>query len=101
MLISPRAGHSITAEEFHNYYEQMVRDEMGRQLGEHQLDADTLADIACVALNHLPPRYIRYDVDMSFYLSPKEREEMEQKVETAVREAAAFVLERGRQRDDS
>lgn len=100
MLISPRGGHIISVEEFHNYYEQMVREEIGRQLGEQQLDADTLADIACVALNHLPPRYIRYDVDMSFYLSPKEREEMEQKVASAVRDGAAFVLERGHQRGD-
>ena len=96
MLISPRAGNTLSVEEFHNYYEQMVREEMGRQLGDRQLDADTLADIACVALNHLPPRYIRYDVDMAFYLSPKEREEMELKVTNAVRDGASFVLERER-----
>jgi hypothetical protein len=100
MLTPHRGSRDVAVEEFHNYYEQMVREEMGRQLAGQPLDANVLADIACVALNHLPPRYIRYDVDMSFYLSPKEREEMEQKVAAAVREAADFVRERGRQRSD-
>ncbi len=100
MLISPRGGNGIAIEEFHNYYEQLVRDQIASQLGDQELDADTLADIACVALNHLPPRYIRYDVDMAFYLSPKEREEMEQKVIEAVQESTRFVIERGRQRGD-
>ncbi len=38
------------------------------------IDADLLPDIACVALNRLPPRYIRHNVDFSFYLTDLERE---------------------------
>lgn len=79
----------------HNYYEQMVISEINRQLGTRAMDTDFIADVACVALNHLPPRYIRYDVDMAFYLSPNESQEMEEKVAGAVRNAIAFVEKRG------
>jgi hypothetical protein len=73
----------------------MVREELGRQLEGAERNADLVADIACVALNHLPPRYVRHTVDMAFYLSPRERQEMEEKVAEAVRTAIAFVRERG------
>jgi hypothetical protein len=79
----------------HNYYENIVINEIRRQIGDKAVDADFLADAACVALNHLPPRYVRHDVDMAFYLSPKESMEMEEKVASAVREAIAFVEQRG------
>lgn len=79
----------------HNYYEHMVIAEIHKQIGDKVVGTDFVADVACVALNHLPPRYIRYDVDMAFYLSPKESMEMEEKVSTVVREALAFVEQRG------
>lgn len=79
----------------HNYYEQMVLSEIQRQLSGKAFSSDFVADVACVALNHLPPRYIRYDVDMAFYLSPKESMEMEEKVASAVRAALDFVQQRG------
>lgn len=79
----------------HNYYEHMVIGEIHKQIGNKTVGTDFIADVACVALNHLPPRYIRYDVDMAFYLSPKESQEMEEKVGQSVREALAFVEKRG------
>jgi competence protein ComFB len=79
----------------HNYYERMVLAELPRQLGERMADVDFAADVACVALNHLPPRYIRHHVDMIFYLSPSENEEMQKKVEQAVTNAIRFVQEHG------
>jgi hypothetical protein len=42
-----------------------------------------------VALNRLPPRYIRHAVDYSFYLTERERAENE----TAINEAVAFAFE--------
>ncbi len=79
----------------HNYYEHMVINEIHKQLDNRTVETDFVADVACVALNHLPPRYIRYDVDMAFYLSPKESMEMEDKVSNAVSEAISFVENRG------
>jgi hypothetical protein len=100
MLSAPesrRRAHA-DADSIHNYYERMVLEEIRRALPERD-DPDQLADIACVALNHLPPRYIRYEVDMVFYLSPRERMEMEDKVAKAVADAIVFVDERTRHDD--
>ncbi|AFU98068.1 peptidase, metallopeptidase [Simiduia agarivorans SA1 = DSM 21679] len=69
-------------------------DEIARRDERAREDADFLADVACVALNHLPPRYIRHDVDMSFFLSPQEQEEMQKKVRKAVKDALRYVAER-------
>jgi len=74
-----------------NYYEPMVIDAMNRELGLQDHSPDYLSDVACVALNHLPPRYFRFEVDMAFYLSPAERKEMEEKVNNAVKDAIKYV----------
>lgn len=73
-----------------NYYEQLVAEEILRCLPGNQ-DSGYLADIACVALNHLPPRYIRYEVDMAFYMSPAELHEIDRRVKAAVEEAIEFI----------
>lgn len=57
-------------------------------------DGDLLADVACVALNRLQPRYIRHEVDFSFYLSEKERSDSERQVADAVEFAFGFVQAR-------
>ena len=80
----------------HNYYERLVVDLLASKQGEFELTTDEIADVACVALNRLPPRYIRHDVDMAFYLSPDEYHETEKKVEAAVKEAVTFVKERAK-----
>lgn len=53
-----------------------------------------LADVACVALNRLPPRYIRHEVDFVFYLSERERGENERHLNEAVDYAFGFVQAR-------
>lgn len=57
-------------------------------------DPDLLADVACVALNRLQPRYIRHEVDFAFYLTEKERNETERHVSEAVDFAFGFVQAR-------
>ena len=85
----------MTFEAVSNYYEKQVYDRIMAELGNiYSDDPDFLADIACVALNSLPPRYIRHQVDMAFYMSSKERENMEEIIETAIRNAIDFVRSR-------
>lgn len=84
----------VGVDSVHNYYELQVFDEIARRDERAREDADFLADVACVALNHLPPRYIRHDVDMSFFLSPQEQEEMQKKVRKAVKDALRYVTDR-------
>jgi hypothetical protein len=76
-----------------NYYEQVVATEIHRQLDGRAKEPslDFMADVACVALNRLPPKYYRYEVDMAFYMSPNELNEVKERVESAVREGIAFV----------
>ncbi|MCE3252217.1 MAG: hypothetical protein K0Q67_1227 [Cellvibrio sp.] len=81
----------------HNYYERLVVQEVHDQSERvQQGDRDFLADVACVALNRLPPRYIRHDVDMTFFMSPQDMVEIEQKVSKAVSDALSYVESRER-----
>jgi len=57
-------------------------------------DPELLADVACVALNRLPPRYIRHEVDFVFYLSERERGESDRQLHDAVEYAFGFVQAR-------
>jgi len=78
-------------DDVHNYYEKIVYERILAQVGKKSVDADFMEDIACTTLNHLPPRYIRFDVDMLFYLSPVERAEIEDKVDKAIKLAIEIV----------
>ena len=81
----------------HNYYERLVLQEIFQQSSRVQVgDRDFSADVACVALNRLPPRYIRHDVDMTFFMSPQEMQEIEIKVTNAVALALEYVERRER-----
>jgi len=78
-----------------NYYEEPVRAAVRELAPEYPaLQGEVLLDVLCVALNRLPPRYIRHKVDLSFYMTEKERAEMERAIDEAVRGAYAFVQAR-------
>lgn len=86
----------MSFETIRNYYEHLVMQRIMGTLGEQfpTLDPEYLADVACVALNHLPPRYMRHEVDMAFYVSPQERDEITVKVNDAVDFAVRFIAQR-------
>ncbi len=83
----------MSFENVHNYYEKLVIDEINRLLEkkQQQHSDDFIEDIACVALNHLPSRYIRHNVDLIFYMNSEERTEITQRVKHAVDDAYSFV----------
>ena len=78
-------------ETLHNHHEQAVFTAVlaAAPRFEHMREPDMLADIACVALNRLPPRYIRHTADFSFYLTDRERADNE----AAIREAVDFAYQ--------
>lgn len=78
----------------HNYYEQMVFEQILRSNDRANSDDEFLADVACVTLNRLPPRYVRHDVDMTFFMTPTELENMIDSVVHAVNEAIDYVESR-------
>jgi len=80
-----------------NRNEQAVFDAVARQAERFpglSSNAELLADVACVALNRLPPRYIRHEVDFVFYLSERERSQSERHLAEAVEYAFGFVQAR-------
>lgn len=74
-----------------NYYESLVLEALANSEQAQSFDQDTQTDIICIALNHLPPRYIAHTVDMAYYTSPVERNELIAKAEKAVADAVAYV----------
>ena len=67
----------------HNYYEKLVIEKM-RFMLDDAMESDYFADVACLALNQLKPKYVSSDVDAGFYLSADERELMDIHVAEAV-----------------
>lgn len=81
--------------QIHNYFEHLVFDYIDQNifLSEQDKGDDYYLDIACVALNKLPTRYVRYEVDMAFFMHPEERTKMTDAVEQAVKEAQKYIDE--------
>ncbi len=84
-------------ENIHNYYEKLVLERMHDALIEQQgiTNEDLLEDVACVALNRLPTRYVRHDVDTAFFMSDEERQHMAIQVIAAVDAALEYVRQNG------
>jgi hypothetical protein len=82
-------------EDIHNYYERLVLEEMEKQKLKQVYNNETMADLCCTALNQLPSRYIRFDVDMAFYATHNEHLEMKKQVCDAVTFAKVAVSRRG------
>ncbi|MDI1261155.1 late competence development ComFB family protein [Aquabacterium sp.] len=78
-----------------NYFERQVFEAVVDIAHQYPLlTEEQLPDVACVALNHLPTRYIRHEVDLAFYLTEKERADNEIAIADAVRYACEFVQAR-------
>ncbi len=78
----------------HNVHEPAVFEailDAARNQPELRRDPDLLADVACVALNRLPARYIRHGIDFAFCQTEQERLEAARQVATAVAQAFDFV----------
>lgn len=81
-----------------NYYERLVIDrirEIFTERGE-ELDPNYFDDLACVALNYLPPRYVRYSIDLASHMSDEEQASMTQEVQNAV----TFAIETTQRRQE-
>ena len=78
-------------DDIHNYYEHLVLARIETLGLNKSKEGDYLADLCCLALNQIPPRYIRFEVDMSFYLPQSERQQMEMNAVNAVNQAMSFL----------
>tara|TARA_R110002124_G_scaffold44179_1_gene135084 strand:- start:45 stop:317 length:273 start_codon:yes stop_codon:yes gene_type:complete len=78
-------------DDIHNYYEHLVLEQIARLELNKSKTEDYVADLCCLALNQIPPRYIRFEVDMSFYLPQSERRQMEMNAINAVQHAMTYL----------
>jgi hypothetical protein len=86
---------TIIFEQVHNYFERLVFESVANLADSYPgYGPDMLADVACVALNRLPARYLRHDVDMMFYLTEKERNHINGSLQEALEFAFKFVGDR-------
>lgn len=78
-------------EDIHNFYEHVVLEKL------ESLDIfmtktdDYISDLMCLVLNQLPPRYIRHQVDMAFYLTASDRQQMDMSVLQAINLASQYL----------
>lgn len=84
-----------------NYYEHLVMDCIRDRLGKttESLDGDFIDDLACVALNYLPARYVRFSVDLASHLSDEDRRALREEVADAVGFAMTTIEGRRKHRD--
>jgi len=77
-----------------NFYERLVENYLTEDAAPRAeiTDDNLLKDITCLALNMLPPRYIRHEVDMAFFLCDDERKLMQAEVYQAVDSAIETVI---------
>ena len=57
-------------------------------------DDGLLADVACVALNRMPPHYIRHSADLAFFTTEKERQTTQRNIDESVDFAFGYVQAR-------
>ncbi len=75
----------------HNYYEKLVLDAIRTAPRAKPFSHDLQSDLACIALNKLPTKYVRYDVDTMFYLTGDEQSAILERVNKAVNEALDYM----------
>jgi hypothetical protein len=79
------------SDQIQNYYENKVVGTINRIAQPKGFNQEQLTDLACLALNNLPNRYYRHEVDLAFYMSAQEHTEIDERVEKAVMYAINYL----------
>jgi len=85
----------MSFDNIHNYHETVVLTRLNEMVDADFIDSEPqfLEDVACVALNQLPARYIKHDIDMFYFMTIEEREKLEYDVHKAVTSAVEYVIQ--------
>jgi hypothetical protein len=81
----------------HNAHEKAVFDAVAAHAPRYPVVAnvpDLIADVACVALNRLMPRYIRHGADLAFFSTEQERANAARAIEESVEFAFGYIQAR-------
>ncbi len=79
------------SDQIQNYYEHKVIESINEIAQPKGYTHEQMIDLACLALNNLPTRYFRHEVDLAFFMSAHEHEDINRKVKEAVYDAIAFI----------
>lgn len=77
----------MSLESIWNYQESLVREQILQAANDYPgvaASENLLADVACLALNALRPRYVRFSVDLHFFMTDADRHENSAAVSRAV-----------------
>lgn len=77
--------------DIHNYYERLMVEHLVSTKEYADFNKEFMADVCCLALTRLPARYIRHEIDMSFYLSSDDRLQMNYEVRQAIKAAIDYL----------
>jgi len=82
-----------------NYYERLVIDQLWKlaEQADQPFSQAFQEDVACLALNRLPPCYVRNTIDKGINVSEAQYLEMVAAVDGAIEQAMRQVLSRPRQ----
>ncbi|MCQ8181983.1 late competence development ComFB family protein [Methylomonas sp. SURF-1] len=82
-----------------NYYERLVIDRLWKlaEQADQSFSQAFQEDVACLALNRLPPCYVRNTIDKGINVSEAQYLEMVAAVDKAIEQAMGLVLRRPRQ----
>ena len=81
----------------HNTHEKTVCEAVAKAATRYPSvrdDPELLADVACVALNRMPPHYIRHSADLAFFTTEKERQAIKRNIAESVDFAFGYVQAR-------
>jgi len=79
------------ADSIHNYFEPLVLEILNESSSAQGFSDEELSDVACIALNSLPPKYIRHEVDLLYFSNDAEKQQMRDKARRAVQKAIRVV----------
>jgi len=73
----------------YNYHENLVFDAISHEVekSNRTYSQNEIEDIACIALNALPSRYVRHAVDTVYFQSDDQRISMDRRILDAVKSA--------------
>jgi competence protein ComFB len=89
--IASEEGAMSIQDQIHNYYETKVIEQVMEISREHGYSNEQMVDLCCIALNNLPTRYFRHEVDLAFYMSAHEHDDINRRVRQAVNDAIAYM----------
>ena len=89
---------SLIPDDVHKYYEELLQQHIQALELHLTRDDDYMADLCCLVLNQLPAHYIRHTVDMVYFTTPAQRDEMELRVQDAVSKSVAWLDKKENQR---